>query len=45
VVEGLKSAIAEPSIRTEKYKELFEKYFQEAFKFVDKDPKQSGNKI
>jgi hypothetical protein len=45
VVEELKNAIADPSVRTGKYKELFEKYYQEAFKLFDKDTRQAGEKI
>jgi hypothetical protein len=45
VVEELKSAIVDPSVKTGKYKELFEKYYQEAFKLFDKDTRQAGEKI
>jgi hypothetical protein len=45
VIEELKNIFTDPSTRTGKYKELSEKYYQEAFKLLYKDTRQAGNKL
>jgi 8-oxo-dGTP pyrophosphatase MutT (NUDIX family) len=45
VFEELRNFNVDPSVRTEKYEGLFEKYYREAIEIVGKDARQAGEKM